>query len=80
MNKDIVNVEEVLYETGPGEPIIGFNIFYKNGDMMPVGPVLLRHELDAIVKDAYSRGYREGAEQIRQDQALIDKHRVATTE
>ena len=76
----VMHVEEVEYETGPGENIIGFNLHYDDGVVYPIGPILIRAELEAIRADAYERGYREGAEQIRQDQELIDKHGIATTD
>ena len=57
---DIVKVEEVEFDSGMGEAVIGFNIHYTNGDIYPIGPVLLRAELDAIRQEAYERGLRDG--------------------
>lgn len=56
---NIIKIEEVPYQTGPGEPIIGFNLYYDDGVVYPIGPVLLRQELEAIRKDAYDRGYEQ---------------------
>lgn len=57
---EIVKVEEVEFDSGMGEVVIGFNLHYDNGDIYPIGPVLLRAELDAVLKDAYERGLRDG--------------------
>lgn len=47
---EIVNVEEVEFDSGLGEVVIGFNLHYDDGVVYPIGPVLLRAELDAVVK------------------------------
>ena len=58
----VIQVEEVEYETGPGENIIGFNLHYDDGVVYPIGPILIRAELDAIRADAYEQGYHKGRE------------------
>lgn len=47
----IERVEEVLYPSGNGgEPLIGFNFHYNDGVVYPIGPILIRSELDALIK------------------------------
>lgn len=61
MSATITGIEQKFYPGHPeGEPLIGFDIHYSDGVIYPIGPILLRHELDAILKPAFEKGYEMG--------------------